>query len=279
MYLRKLRLQDGSTRWAWSEGFDGAGNAGLLAGTLDDWLSDPDPIDWLARNRTDDPVPVDAVPLAPVDSQEIWAAGVTYERSRVARMEESEGGGDFYDKVYSADRPELFLKAVGWRAVGPGDPIGIRSDSRWDVPEPEWTVVANAHGRIVGMTIGNDVSSRSIEGENPLYLPQAKVYDRSCAVGPAIRVLAGSEPPTDLGIRLSIRRDGVEAFSGETSTSRMRREAGELVGWLMRGTTFPVGAFLMTGTGLVPPDGFTLRQGDLVRIEINGLGALINPVA
>lgn len=265
----------GSAALGWRDG----DASGVVDGALTDFLTAPDPFAWLASHRTDRPVPADAQLLPPVENQEIWAAGVTYERSRVARMEESEGGGDFYDKVYTADRPELFLKAVGWRAGGDGDPIRVRRDSRWDVPEPEMTLVISSAGRIVGVTVGNDVSSRSIEGENPLYLPQAKVYDGACAVGPEIRLLDPQLDLRALPIRLEIERDGAVAFSGETSTARMRRTPEELVEYLYREMTFPVGALLMTGTGLVPPDSFTLRSGDRVAISIDGVGTLRNPVA
>jgi len=278
VYLRKVRLPDGEIHWTWANDLDGLRGGGLLDGGLDDWLSADDPEAWLRKQATDRPVPPGAATLAPVDTQEIWAAGVTYERSRVARMEESAGGGDFYDKVYTADRPELFLKAPGWRAVGTGAGIGLRTDSCWDVPEPEWTVVANHRGEIVGSTIGNDVSSRSIEGENPLYLPQAKVFDRSCAIGPAIKVHGDPGRP-ELSIHLEIERAGLVVFEGDTSTARMRRSALELVRWLTRSLSFPMGVLLMTGTGLVPPDSFTLRTADRVRIGIQGLGTLENSVA
>lgn len=251
------------------------------------WLAFPDPLAILrgvaARADTfsdEFSLPHDLRLRAPLDAQEVWAAGVTYERSRVARMEESEGGGDFYDRVYAADRPELFLKATPRRVVGPGEAIRIRRDSAWDVPEPELTLVIAASGQIIGYTVGNDVSSRSIEGENPLYLPQAKVYDAACALGPVIAV-AGSDgiDPGNLTIRLTIRRDDTVAFAGETSTQRMRRTPEELTGYLFREQRFPDGVFLMTGTGIVPPDDFTLRSGDIVEITIEGIGTLTNPVA
>ena len=222
-----------------------------------------------------------SVPLAPVQSQEVWAAGVTYERSRTARMEESVSGGSFYDLVYGAERPELFFKATPGRVVAPGAPIRIRRDSSWNVPEPELALVISAAGRIVGYTIGNDVSSRSIEGENPLYLPQAKVYDGSCALGPVITLAGegGIDDPHDLTIRLVIRRSDSIAFEGEISTSRMRRPPQELVDYLFRENTFVCGALLLTGTGIVPPDEFTLESGDRVGIEITGIGTLVNTVA
>ncbi len=218
--------------------------------------------------------------LPPVDGRmEVWAAGVTYEDSKRARMSESEGGGDFYDRVYTAPRPELFFKANPWRVVAPGDPVSIRSDSRWDVPEPELTLVICSAGRIVGVTVGNDMSSRSIEGENPLYLPQAKSYANACAVGPTIRVVEVDLDLRNLPITLEITRGGSSAFSGETSTARMKRSPQELAEWLFKTLPFPDGALLMTGTGLIPPDTFTLQSGDVVTISIGGVGTLINPVA
>lgn len=217
--------------------------------------------------------------LAPVVSQEVWAAGVTYYRSRNARIEESRsaGGGDFYDRVYAAERPELFFKATGRRVLGPGQPVRIRSDSRWSVPEPELTLFANAAGTIMGCTIGNDMSSRDIEGENPLYLPQAKVYAGSCALGPCI--LLCHEPARSTLIRLEISRGGKVAFVGTTTLMELKRGFKELVDFLFRDNTFPDGVFLMTGTGIVPGDDFTLRSGDWIRIEINGIGRLENHVA
>jgi len=217
--------------------------------------------------------------LAPVVSQEVWAAGVTYFRSRKARMEESKGagGGDFYDRVYSAERPELFFKATGRRVVGHGTPVRIRSDARWSVPEPELTLFANSRGDIAGFTIGNDMSSRDIEGENPLYLPQAKVYDGSCALGPCL--LLGDPPPRETSIQLEIVRSGKKAFAGSTTLAELKRELKELVAFLFRDNSFPQGVFLMTGTGIVPSDDFTLASGDIIRITIEGIGTLENQVA
>ena len=217
--------------------------------------------------------------LAPVGSQEVWAAGVTYYRSRTARMEESKdaGGGSFYDRVYAAERPELFFKATGRRVVGPGQPVRIRSDAKWSVPEPELTLVINSAGQIIGCTVGNDMSSRDIEGENPLYLPQAKVYDGSCALGPCI--LLTPEPPRDTAIRIEILRGKQTAFSGSTTLQELKRDPKELVSYLYRDSSFPQGAFLMTGTGIVPGDDFTLHHGDVIRISIDGIGVLENPVA
>lgn len=249
-------------------------------GSVTAWLAQPDPVAAVRNVRLSSPVPDDVTLLAPLDGQqEVWAAGVTYERSKVARMEESAGGGDFYDKVYEADRPELFFKANPRRVVGPGQPIRVRADSSWDVPEPEMTLVLSSRGKIVGVTVGNDVSSRSIEGENPLYLPQAKSYEGACALGPHIRLMEDGFDPRNLPIRLAITRKGEEAFAGETSTARMKRTPDELAAYLFRELAFEGGAFLMTGTGVVPPDSFTLQSGDLVSITIAGVGTLSNPVA
>lgn len=217
--------------------------------------------------------------LAPIVSQEVWAAGVTYYRSRSARMEEakSAGGGDFYDRVYTAERPELFFKAMASRVAAQGSAVRIRSDAKWSVPEPELTLLINNRGQIIGYTVGNDMSSRDIEGENPLYLPQAKVYDRSCALGPCI--LVSSDPlPTSTPIQLEILRDGSSVFAGTTSLAELKRNPATLVEFLFRDNNFPTGAFLMTGTGIVPPDSFTLAVGDRVRITIDPIGTLENEV-
>ena len=209
-------------------------------------------------------------PLAPLDDNtEVWAAGVTYLRSREAREAESTVR-DVYSKVYDAERPELFFKATGWRVAGDHASIRIRRDSRWNVPEPELTLVVNAHGEIAGFCAGNDVSSRDIEGANPLYLPQAKVYNGSCALGPAI-ALCGVEALRDLPIDLSVLRSGSAIFNGATRTSQLKRPLQELVEYLVREMDFPSGVFLMTGTGVVPPDDFSLAHGDVVRITIGGL--------
>lgn len=217
--------------------------------------------------------------LAPIGSQEVWAAGVTYYRSRDARMAEAKdaGGGDFYDRVYSAERPELFFKATASRVADPGGHVRIRSDAAWSVPEPELTLVVSPRGKIIGYTVGNDMSSRDIEGENPLYLPQAKVYDRSSALGPCIFV--SSDPlPTTTPIRLEIERAGTVAFSGATTLAELKRRPTVLVEYLFRENNFPAGAYLMTGTGIVPPDSFTLAGGDRVRITIDPIGTLENVV-
>ena len=217
--------------------------------------------------------------LAPIGSQEVWAAGVTYYRSRNARMEESKsaGGGDFYDRVYHAERPELFFKATAHRVVGPGEKVAIRDDARWSVPEPELALFISPGGKIAGYTIGNDMSSRDLEGENPLYLPQAKVYDRSCALGPCL--LIADEPlPASTEIKIEILRGDSLAFSGATSLKEMKRKPEELVKYLYHASSFPHGAFLLTGTGVVPPDSFTLQRGDEIRITIPPIGTLINVV-
>ena len=222
---------------------------------------------------------LDVEVLPPIGTQEVWAAGVTYFRSRTARMEESKdaGGGTFYDRVYEADRPELFFKATSWRVRGPRAGIRIRRDAKWNVPEPELALVVNARGEIIGYTIGNDVSSRDIEGENPLYLPQAKVYDGSCALGPGLYVTR--EPlPSSTAIALRITRGHDVVFQGETSLAQMRRKPEELVEYLYRETSFPAGCMLLTGTGIIPPDEFTLMPGDLVEITIEPIGTLSNTV-
>jgi 2-dehydro-3-deoxy-D-arabinonate dehydratase len=221
------------------------------------------------------PVPPGVRILAPVDEQEVWAAGVTYERSRDARMEESTEAS-VYDHVYAAERPELFFKAAAWRVRGPGETIGVRRDSDWNVPEPELALVVTAGGEIAGYTIGNDVSSRTIEGENPLYLPQAKVYDGACALGPALVPATAARPPFEL--RLVVERAGSTVVDAATSTARIRRPLDELVGWLCRALELPAGAILLTGTGVVPETPFTLSDGDRVRIDGGPLGLLENPV-
>jgi len=213
--------------------------------------------------------------LAPVDEQEVWASGVTYERSLVARAEESQEP-DVYERVYLASRPELFMKSTPARVRGPGQVGTIRSDSTWDVPEPELALVIAADGAIFGYTIGDDLSSRSIEGENPLYLPQAKVYTGSCVLGPCIVPASDVDGPFE--VHLGIERDGATAFEGSTSTAKMRRTFDELAGWLSRGLDFPAGAVLMTGTGLVPDEPFTLLAGDTVNIRIDPLGTLTHTV-
>ncbi len=216
--------------------------------------------------------------LTPVERQEVWAAGVTYLRSKVARMDESDFSASAYDRVYDAERPELFFKSLPEKVVHPFGAVGIRKDARWSVPEPELTLVINSKGRMAGYTIGNDMSSRDIEGENLLYLPQAKVYDHSCAVGPFIVVGASEEEARSWKIQMEIHRDGKEVFRGATGVDRIKRSFGELAASLYRSQTFPSGAVLLTGTGIVPPDDFSLKSGDEIRIHITGIGDLRNRV-
>jgi 2-dehydro-3-deoxy-D-arabinonate dehydratase len=216
--------------------------------------------------------------IAPVDSQEVWAAGVTYLRSKQARMVESEFSADAYDRVYEAARPELFFKSLPEKVVAPGDAVGIRSDARWNVPEPELALVINSSGRIVGFTIGNDMSSRDIEGENLLYLPQAKIYARSCAVGPWILIGPTEDEARAWTIHLEICRGGTQVFAGDTRVSQIKRSFAELVEHLFRSQQFPDGVVLLTGAGIIPPDAFTLAADDRVRITIAGIGTLENTV-
>jgi 2-dehydro-3-deoxy-D-arabinonate dehydratase len=215
---------------------------------------------------------------APVERQEVWAAGVTYLRSKTARMDESDFSASAYDRVYAAERPELFFKSLPEKVVATGEAVGIRRDARWSVPEPELALVLNSRGRIVGHTIGNDMSSRDIEGENVLYLPQAKIYDRSCALGPWLTLGTPEAAAREWAIGVRIERGGQEVFAGKTSVSQIKRRFDELAGFLFRSQSFPHGAILLTGTGIVPPDAFTLQQADLVEIEISGIGRLRNSV-
>lgn len=276
--LAKVRDADGRPRWAV---LDDAGALGLLpaGATLGGLLARDAPAlaDALAgipRSPADPPEL-----LAPVDDDtEVWAAGVTYEVSRAARMAES-GDAAIYARVYSAERPELFFKAIGWRVSGPGAPIGVRADSTWDVPEPELGIVCDATGAVVGYTVVNDVSSRSIEGENPLYLPQAKIFRGACAVGPWIRLAGSVADPYRLEISVRIIRDGAELWAGRTSTARLHRKLDELAGYLFRAEVFPRGVVLATGTSAVPGDDVTLRPDDEVLIDIDGIGSLANRVA
>jgi 2-dehydro-3-deoxy-D-arabinonate dehydratase len=233
-----------------------------------------DLIDDAARN-----LPLhDVTLLAPIDRQEVWAAGVTYKRSREARERESVGAARFYDLVYSAPRPELFFKATPNRVVGPGGRVRVRRDSRWSVPEPELALVLSPRLQIVGYTVGNDMSARDIEGENPLYLPQAKIYNHSCALGPAITLAEDMPPPERVSIHMTIDRSGARVFDGTIRLTEMARPLTELVEWLGRENTFPHGVILLTGTGLVPPDDFSLAVGDVVSIDITGIGRLTNMV-
>ncbi len=217
--------------------------------------------------------------LAPIGTQEIWASGVTYMRSKAARMEESEtaGGGDFYDRVYEAERPELFFKSTAFRVAGPGQNVRIRKDSTWNVPEPELTLMISSSGKIIGYTIGNDMSSRDIEGQNPLYLPQAKTYDKSAAIGPCIYITETPLPVTT-EIEIEIYRENTAVFSGCVEIGQIKRAFTELAEYLYRETTFPFGCLLMTGTGIVPPNNFTLTPGDVIKIRIQLIGELVNSV-
>ncbi|MDO1448909.1 fumarylacetoacetate hydrolase family protein [Rhodocytophaga aerolata] len=217
--------------------------------------------------------------LPPIGNQEVWASGVTYLRSKIARQEESEeaGGGDFYDRVYSADRPELFFKATPNRVVGSGQGVNIRKDSTWNVPEPELALVITSNGKIVGYTVGNDMSSRSIEGENPLYLPQAKTYDKSCGLGPCVYIT--QQPISrDSKIEMIIQRNDKRVFNGEITLQSLKRKEEELVGYLYKECSFPQGSILLTGTGIVPDNDFTLQSGDIIRITIEHIGTLVNTV-
>ncbi|MCA9436235.1 MAG: fumarylacetoacetate hydrolase family protein [Candidatus Omnitrophica bacterium] len=236
------------------------------------------PLSFIANHLGEETDP--GIAIAPIGGQEVWAAGVTYYRSRDARMEESEtaGGGDFYDRVYSAERPELFFKATPHRVRGPNEPVRIRHDSKWNVPEPELTLAVNAHGKIFGYTIGNDMSSRDIEGQNPLYLPQAKTYDGCCALGPSI-YLSEDPLPSSTEIDLRILRGESVLFEGTATLNQMKRTPVELVEFLYRENSFPKGCFLMTGTGIVPESDFTLQRGDEIRIRIDPIGTLMNPVS
>ncbi len=216
---------------------------------------------------------------APVERQEVWAAGVTYLRSKTARMEESDFSATAYDQVYAAERPEIFFKSIAEKVVATGEPVGIRRDARWNVPEPELALVMNSRGRIVGYTVGNDMSSRDIEGENLLYLPQAKIYDRSCALGPWICLGTSEATAREWKIQIEIQRGRQTVFAGETSVGQIKRSFDQLAHFLFRSQHFPHGAVLLTGTGVVPPDTFTLQADDEIGIKISGIGLLKNPVA
>jgi 2-dehydro-3-deoxy-D-arabinonate dehydratase len=230
-------------------------------------------------SREDDEIALEQVSLLPpIDQQEVWAAGVTYKRSKAARMEESTAAASCYDRVYASPRPELFFKATPNRVAGHGQPLRIRADSNWNVPEPELTLVLSSKLQLVGFTVGNDMSSRDIEGDNPLYLPQAKCYNQSCGLGPWITLPVGMPPRNDIGIRLVIHRSGKIVFDSRTSVEQMARTFENLTGWLGRDNSFPTGAFLLTGTGIVPDRSFTLKAGDIVEIKIDGIGTLLNPI-
>lgn len=284
MYLGKVQLVDGEVRVALGE----EGTWKLLdllqvdhVRSLADILHAPDPL-GLARYLVDgslSPVPVEELKfLSPVDRQEVWAAGVTYRRSQVARMEESEAGASHYDKVYTAPRPEIFFKATPARVSGPGQALRVRSDSQWSVPEPELALVISPEGKLVGYTVGNDMSARDIEGENPLYLPQAKVYNQCCGLGPWVRLASSPLTLEGNAVRLKIRRGGQVVSQDETHLGMLKRSFSELIHWLTFENDVPQGAFLLTGTGIVPDNNFSLEQGDEVSIEIEGIGTLTNPI-
>lgn len=284
MRLAKVRLSDQSVRLAIVES-DQLRLLDLTQAqnyhTLADVLHSRDPI-GLAKFLVDQnaaAVPVsDVTFLAPIDQQEVWAAGVTYKRSQVARMEESKTGASHYDLVYTAPRPEIFFKATPLRVSGPGQPLRIRQDTVWSVPEPEFALIISPDLRLCGYTVGNDMSARDIEGENPLYLPQAKVYDQCCGLGPSVLV---PESPLDLAatkIELRIRRGGSLVFEGQTDLGQLARTFEGLISWLGRDNSYPAGVILLTGTGIIPPDEFSLAAGDLVAITITGIGTLENPI-
>jgi 2-dehydro-3-deoxy-D-arabinonate dehydratase len=274
--LYRIRLGDG-VRLARGTVHGGPAELLPVETELDRLLAAGAPALRRALDATDGPAPTAAQVLVPVAGQEVWAAGVTFERSRVARNEES-GRVDHYDKVYDAARPELFPKAAPGRTRGPGEAIGIRADSGWNVPEPELGLVADAAGELVAYTVGDDVSSRSIEGENPLYLPQAKVYTGSCALGPALVPVEDAPPRAELRILLTVRREGTELYSDAVPLSGMRRRPDELLRWLFAAMDFPVGVVLLSGTSIVPPADFTLMPGDEVEVHVPGIGTLSNPV-
>jgi len=273
--------QDGAVRVGMAEGpaIVDISSAGVKS--LASILEDEQPMELLSRlsEYTLRRRPLEKVTFAPpIEKQEVWAAGVTYTRSKQARMAESNFSATAYDRVYEAERPELFFKCIPEKVVGPGDPVGIRKDAKWSVPEPELALVINSSGKVVGYTIGNDMSSRDIEGENLLYLPQAKIYRRSCALGPWITLGATEEVVRQWKISIEVHRERAVVFSGETSPAAMKRSFDELASFLFRSQTFEHGAVLLTGTGIVPPDTFTLQPKDIVDIHISGVGTLSNPV-
>jgi 2-dehydro-3-deoxy-D-arabinonate dehydratase len=282
MQLAKVQKEDGQICVGVVEGSHVRllAQAGVLG--LSDVLHAADPA-AVVRELIDPAVPAQPLDevtlLAPLDRQEVWAAGVTYKRSEEARKRESAGAARFYDLVYSAARPELFFKATPHRVAGPGERVRVRADSRWSVPEPELALVLSPQRQLVGFTIGNDMSARDIEGENPLYLPQAKVYDHSCALGPVITLAGGMPDLAHVKIRLTIERLGRVVFEGATSVGQMNRTLPDLIAWLGKDNSFPEGVVLLTGTGIVPPDDFTLAADDRVVIEIDGIGRLTNVVA
>jgi len=281
MKLAKIRLESGVIKVAaWKEdGFHPLAT-GTRIHTLADLLEEENPEKTALSLLGDaEPIPVESAEiLAPIDHQEVWAAGVTYTRSKTARMEESEAAASCYDRVYASPRPELFMKATPHRVSGPREPLRIRTDSKWNVPEPELTLVMNSKKQLVGFTIGNDMSSRDIEGDNPLYLPQAKVYDQCCGLGPCITLPSGMPAADKIGIRLAIRRGDAVVFEGATDSGQLARSFDDLLQWLGRDNSFPTGVFLLTGTGIVPDSDFTLLPNDQVTIDIDGVGSLVNPI-
>jgi 2-dehydro-3-deoxy-D-arabinonate dehydratase len=282
MKLAKYRLASGEcgVGLVAGNGIRPLGGQGRAEITLSGLLEAPDlrqQIDSLTNDAAEVRL-ADVTLLAPIDAQEVWAAGVTYKRSRTARMEESETAASCYDRVYESPRPELFLKATPHRVAGPDEPLRIRRDAEWNVPEPELTLVLNSRLQLVGFTIGNDMSSRDIEGDNPLYLPQAKVYNQCCGLGPWITLADAMPPRADIGIAITICRDRQPVFQGATNIGQMARTFEDLIQWLGRENSFPHGVFLLTGTGIVPESDFTLRVGDEVQITIDGIGTLTNPV-
>jgi 2-dehydro-3-deoxy-D-arabinonate dehydratase len=281
MKLCKVQTKAGTTGVGVLDG-DGVRLLSGQATTLSGILHGTDPLALVGAllDPKQPPLPLtDVCLLAPVDQQEIWGAGVTFKRSREARERESAGAALFYEKVYTAERPELFFKATPRRVVGPDANVRIRKDGLWNVPEPEVALVVSPQMQIVGYTIGNDMSSRDIEGENPLYLPQAKVYDGSCALGPVVTLAAAFPPAEKVTIELLVSRGGQTVFDGQTTLAQMARSFTDLVSWLGRENTFPDGVILLTGTGVVPPDQFTLERGDRITIEVTGIGRLSNTVA
>lgn len=273
--VRDLTAIDPHTFASFTALLQAADQSGVLPAQLVAPVAQTAPPRWSYTDLDQAPSPSAPFLAMPLEPVEVWAAGVTYERSRDAREVESKGS-TIYDRVYAAERPELFFKATGYRTVGPNRPVGIRSDSAWQVPEPELGLVVDSRGRILGYTIGNDMSSRDIEGENPLYLPQAKIFRHSCAIGPAVLLAAGGEGP--FPITIEVVRSGESVFRGETSTARMKRGFGELVSYLARNNDVYTPTVLLTGAGIVPPDEFTLREGDEISITVPGLGTLRNPV-
>ena len=282
MQLYKFKDQDGHEKVGVSDGdhlqplrFE-SGDINSLAELLES--EEPHSLIDFLRDESETFDLHDVTLLPPIDEQEVWAAGVTYKRSKAARMEESEAAASCYDRVYVSDRPELFMKATPHRVVGPHEALRIRKDSAWNVPEPEVTLVLNSRLELVGYTIGNDMSSRDIEGENPLYLPQAKVYDHCCSLGPCITLPNAMPTRAEIGIRLQVRRDTSTVFDSSTTVDEMARSFEDLIHWLGRDNSFPNGAFLLTGTGIVPDSSFTLQTGDQVEITVDGIGKLSNSV-